>query len=123
MIYQKTTDMVQIKKCTFEHITKSYPCKEKSVLDGCMIMRQSIKPEDVQSPFQVEAYALLFCISGEVNIISDLRSYSVTPGTLLSLINISEPTRQAVISYAVFCFKIKTCWKIQTKQEELLWKP
>lgn len=45
MIYQKTTDMVQIKKCTFEHITKSYPCKEKSVLDGCMIMRQSIKPE------------------------------------------------------------------------------
>ena len=82
MIYQKTTDMVQIKKCTFEHITKSYPCKEKSVLDGCMIMRQSIKPEDVQSPFQVEAYALLFCISGEVNIISDLRSYTVTPGTL-----------------------------------------
>lgn len=74
--------MVQIKKCTFEHMTKSYPCKEKSVLDGCMIMRQSIKPEDVQSPFQVEAYALLFCISGEVNIISDLRSYTVTPGTL-----------------------------------------
>ena len=82
MIYQKTTDMVQIKKCTFEHMTKSYPCKEKSVLDGCMIMRQSIKPEDVQSPFQIEAYALLFCISGEVNIISDLRSYTVTPGTL-----------------------------------------
>ena len=54
--------MVQIKKCTFEHMTKSYPCKEKSVLDGCMIMRQSIKPEDVQSPFQVEAYALLFCM-------------------------------------------------------------
>lgn len=64
-VYQKTTDMVQIKKCTFEHMTKSYPCKEKSVLDGCMIMRQSIKPEDVQSPFQVEAYALLFCINAE----------------------------------------------------------
>ncbi len=82
MIYQKTTDMVQIKKCTFEHITQSYFYKEKSVLDGCMIMQQTIKPEDVLLPFQVEAYALLFCISGELNIISDLKSYTVTPDTL-----------------------------------------
>ena len=38
----------------------------------------------------------------------DWRGYKLLPGLILSLIHISEPTRQAEISYAVFCLKKKT---------------
>ena len=38
-------------------------------------------------------------------------------GLLLSLIHISEPTRQAEISYAVFCLKKKKTEKKKTKKK------
>lgn len=40
MIYQKTTDMVQIKKCTFEHMTKSYCTFSLSI--GKMIIHMNL---------------------------------------------------------------------------------
>ena len=43
----------------------------------------------------------------EINTIGVLTSGGDAPGMNLSLIHISEPTRQAEISYAVFCLKKK----------------
>ena len=45
-------------------------------------------------------------------------SKSENPDLILSLIHISEPTRQAEISYAVFCLKKKKNKKKEKKKKK-----
>ena len=49
-----------------------------------------------------------------------LKTVTSQPGVYLSLIHISEPTRQAEISYAVFCLKKKKKKKRKEKKKKII---
>ena len=50
---------------------------------------------------------IIFCLLSLSLMIAGCQSNEIEDITPLSLIHISEPTRQAEISYAVFCLKKK----------------
>src|SRR5665213_2141506 len=86
---------------------KADPLKEAALAAGLKVLQpDSYKKPEVLAEFkalkpdlQVMAFVTLFVPEDFLN--------SPTHGSLqyLSLIHISEPTRQAAISYAVFCLK------------------
>ena len=75
--------MTQIKKYTFEGITQLYSDNNENIFDGCMVMYHTIYPEEKHLPFQVEAYGFLFCIEGELNILSNSGLHVMKSDSLL----------------------------------------
>lgn len=98
---------ITFKKYTFEQFAALHKCDNGKMLDGCIISKEIIQPNQHEHPFIVDAYLLIICDTGSLQIRQNSCLYNISqdmvffylPGNIISWIcNINSCITYLIIS-------------------------
>ena len=72
---------VTFKKYTFEQFAALHKCDSGKMLDGCIILEEIIQPNQHLCPISIDAYLLIICDTGSLQIKHNSCSYNISQGT------------------------------------------